>query len=114
MITNDEFRRLALSFAESDERDHRGRPSFCVRGKIFATLWPSELRAVLKLAASDQADLVRTYSKAFSLNAWSKQGWTNLHLEYVEAKECKHLLEEAWRHVAPKKLVKSYDADQTG
>jgi hypothetical protein len=114
MTTTDNFRKLALALPEAEERDHRGHPSFCVRGKIFATLWPAELRGVLKLAAQDQADLIRTHSKAFSLNAWSKQGWTDLHLEHVTATECKQLLEEAWRHVAPKKLVKSHDADQTG
>jgi hypothetical protein len=42
MLTPDDARRLALSLPDAVERDHHGRPSFRVDGKIFATLWDSE------------------------------------------------------------------------
>ncbi len=35
-----------------------GRPSFRIRGKIFATLWPAEQRAMLKLPLAEQAALL--------------------------------------------------------
>jgi hypothetical protein len=114
MTTTDCFRKLALSLPEAEEQDHRGHPSFCVRGKIFATLWPSEMRGVLKLAVQDQADLIRTNSKAFSLNPWSKQGWTDMNLAHITPTECKQLMEEAWRRVAPKRLAKALDEAQNG
>jgi hypothetical protein len=38
-MTPDDARRLALSLPEATEQDHHGRPSFRVKGKIFATLW---------------------------------------------------------------------------
>ena len=44
MIDVANARKLALSFPEAEERDHQGHPSFRVRGKIFATLWPDEQR----------------------------------------------------------------------
>ena len=109
MIHEPTFRRLALSFPCTDEQDHRGHPSFRVREKIFATLWPLEERAVLKLTLEDQSDLLGSNPTAFSLNPWSKQGWTNVHLEHVSEKECHELLETAWRTVAPKKLVREYE-----
>ncbi|MGN6644708.1 MAG: MmcQ/YjbR family DNA-binding protein, partial [Verrucomicrobiota bacterium] len=88
-------------------------PAMTVKEKIFATLWPDEKRAVLKLRLEDQADLVAARSAAFSLNAWSKQGWTNLHLEKVSVAECRELVEQAWRVVAPKKLVRAYDEEKS-
>ena len=39
MLEADDARRAALSLPETIEQDHHGRPSFRIRGKIFATLW---------------------------------------------------------------------------
>jgi hypothetical protein len=41
-MTTDEARRLALSLPETVEQDHHGRPSFRVKGRIFATLWDED------------------------------------------------------------------------
>ena len=114
VTTTEEFRKLALALPEAEEVDHRGRPSFRVRGAIFATLWPEELRGVLKLDVQDQADLVSTDAQTFSLNAWSKQGWTNVNLKTITPRECRRLIEEAWREVAPTKLVRLRDTDEIG
>ena len=109
MIDDVAFRKLALALPEAEEQDHRGHPSFRVREKIFATLWPDEHRAALKLRIEDQSDLVSSKPQAISLNAWSKQGWTNIDLAHITQPECRELLEEAWRIVAPKKLVRTFD-----
>ena len=37
-VSPEEARAIALSLPEAVEQDHHGRPSFRVRGKIFATL----------------------------------------------------------------------------
>ena len=42
MLSAEEARRLALSLPGTVERDHHGRPSFRVEGRIFATLWDPE------------------------------------------------------------------------
>ena len=112
MVDNHTFKQQALSLPDADEQDHRGHPSFRVQEKIFATLWPDENRAVVKLSLEDQADLVSANAKAFSLNAWSKQGWTNVNLNQVTGRECRELLERAWRIVAPKKLVRLFDEEK--
>jgi hypothetical protein len=41
-MTADEARTIALSLPDAVEQDHHGRPSFRVRGRIFATLWDPE------------------------------------------------------------------------
>jgi hypothetical protein len=59
-MTADDARRLALSLPDAVEQDHHGRPSFRVKGKIFATLWtPEELNVMVDesriLSAVDEA-----------------------------------------------------------
>lgn len=39
MLEVDDARRLALALPNATEQDHHGRPSFRIKGKIFATLW---------------------------------------------------------------------------
>ena len=56
----DDARRLALSLPDAVEQDHHGRPSFRVRGRIFATLWtPTDMNVMagedLILSAVDRA-----------------------------------------------------------
>lgn len=42
MISVDRARKLALALPGAVERDHHGRPSFRVGGRIFATLWDED------------------------------------------------------------------------
>ena len=99
-------RRLALSLPETEEQDHRGRPSFRVGKRIFATLWPEERRAVLKLFPDDQAALVSLKPDCFSPipGGWGRQGWTNVVLDHITPEELEEALRTAWRQVAPKRL----------
>ncbi|HEV3460901.1 MAG TPA: MmcQ/YjbR family DNA-binding protein [Candidatus Dormibacteraeota bacterium] len=46
MTTVRQLRRIALWLPEATEQDHHGRPSFRVRGKIFATLWAARIDEV--------------------------------------------------------------------
>jgi hypothetical protein len=55
----EEVRRLVLGPPAATEQDHRGRPSFRVAGKIFATLWtPAALNVMAEedviLAAAEE------------------------------------------------------------
>jgi hypothetical protein len=45
----EDVRSIALSLHSAEEAGHHGRPSFRVRGRIFATLWtPSKLNVMLE------------------------------------------------------------------
>ena len=109
MITVATARKIILSMPEAEESRHMDHPDFRVNNKIFATLWPREVRAVIKISPEDQILLLKSSPKAFSTNAWSKHGWTNVHLEHVDAKLFRGLVEDSWRAVAPKKLVAKHD-----
>jgi hypothetical protein len=43
----DEARRLALALPGAIEQDHHGRPSFRIKGRIFATLWSEDQMNVM-------------------------------------------------------------------
>jgi hypothetical protein len=106
MISCERAREIALALAEVQEKDHRGRPSFCVRDKIFATLWLDERRAVIKATILDQAAFVESNPEVFSIvPGWGKQGWTFVHLDHVNERSFRDVLAAAWRHVAPKSIA---------
>ncbi|WP_433932321.1 MmcQ/YjbR family DNA-binding protein [Sorangium cellulosum] len=114
MISSDDFQRLALSLPEAEEQDHFGKPSFRVRGKIFATHWVQEERAVLKLSLDEQDSLVQAQPDVFSVTPWGHQGWTRVELRRVDRTLLEELLAGAWRRVAPKRVVAQWEAGRSG
>jgi hypothetical protein len=72
----DEVRALALMLPEASEGAHMGHPDFRVGGKIFATLWPDEGRAVVKLSPEMQAVMVEAEPDVFEPvpGSWGRRG----------------------------------------
>jgi hypothetical protein len=105
MATIDAARAAALSLPEAEEHDHFGRPSFRVRGKIFATVRPDEGRAVLKLPPGEQTALF-DHPEIYSAARWGKLVWTFVVLDLVDDRELAGRLRSAWSVVAPKALLK--------
>jgi hypothetical protein len=52
--------------------------------------------------------------KTFSVNSWPHPGWTNIHLKHITKGQFRNVVQSAWRNVAPKRLVASYDAKDRG
>ncbi len=110
-MTPDAFRRLALSFPETQERTHMDHPDFRVAGKIFATLgYPNKDSAMVKLTREQQAELMHDEPKAFHPcnGAWGRKGATNVRLKSVKKVTLQRALEAAWRNTAPKNLAQSW------
>ena len=107
-------RRLALALPEAVEADHHGRPSFRVRGKIFATLHVGHERAMLKLGRAEQLALAATQPEVYAPvpGAWGERGSTLVELGGADAVELAELVEEAWRGVAPPGLVRAFDDER--
>ena len=114
MLDAQTVRELALALPEVEEHDHWGRPSFRVRGKIFATLWPDQQRAMLKLPLAEQAALVMIDPETFSAvpGTWGQRGSTYVQLQTVERADFLAALKMAWRGAAPKRLIAAM-ADQS-
>jgi hypothetical protein len=61
-MTPSDFRRLALSFPETEERAHMDHPDFRVAGKIFATLvYPEDGWAMVKLTPIEQEIFIKAH-----------------------------------------------------
>ena len=114
MITAAQWRKLALSLPEAEEKSHFGQPDFRVRNKIFAGLSPDGKRGTLKLGLEAQAMVLESKPEAFvpAAGAWGRKGWTHVVLARVGLSELKELVTEAWRLTAPKRLVTAYDTAQ--
>jgi hypothetical protein len=104
-----DVRALALSLPEAEEHPHFDRPSFRVRGKIFATLPPPKdgrVLVVLKLPVLVKESLHETdHSAIVSLGNWDKGGWTQLDIGRIDTDKLADLIRLAWRQVAPKRLI---------
>lgn len=111
MITIAETRELALSLPETQEHDHRGRPSFRVWNSIFATLWEAEKRAMLKASWEEQDLMTTDFPDTFSVGPWASQGWMFVELQTVEKELFHELLVSAWRRVAPESVVAEFESD---
>ena len=108
----DDVRALALMLPEAVEGAHMGHPDFRVGGRIFATLWTDEDRAVVKLTPEAQALMVEAEPDVFEpiAGSWGSRGWTNVDLTNAEEETLRGALLSAWRTVAPPGLVARYQA----
>jgi hypothetical protein len=104
----EEFRKIALGFAEAVESAHLGHPDFRVGGKIFATLGYSDSSyGVVMLTPEAQQKAMQSNPAAFSpaSGAWGRRGNTRVLLEAIDAQELREVMTIAWRKTAPKRLV---------
>ena len=104
-MTETEFRKLALTFPETEEKSHFGKADFRVKNKIFATLLDASA-GVVKLLPEQQNMIVASEPNIFSpiKGGWGNQGWTRIQLGLIDLITAKSALNMAWRNVAPKAL----------
>ena len=111
MLSWQSARTLALALPEAEEQPHFDKPSFRVRGKIFATLSALDARVTLKLSPADQMALITFDGDAIQAveGYWGRVGWTEVKLGRTSAEKLKGLLLQSWRQVAPKRLIAAFD-----
>ncbi len=83
-LTAKDFRKIALSLPEAEERAHMSHPDFRVAGKIFATLgYPDKTRGMVKLSPEEQHYFSKNYPDVFVpvKGVWGKRGATNVYLK---------------------------------
>lgn len=100
----EEFKRLALSYKDTEESPHFDKTSFRIKKKIFATLNEKENRATVYLSQTDQyifclTDKTIVYPVP---NKWGLQGWTHIDLTKVSKKLLAQILRSAYNEVASK------------
>jgi hypothetical protein len=104
MTSTEKARELALALPGAEERDHHGRPSFRVGGRIFATLWDGGHMNVMV-----DEEGIRTYverdGEVFAEVWWGKRlAAVRVALAPVGERELGELLADAWEQKAPARL----------
>jgi hypothetical protein len=109
-MTANEFRKIALSLTEAEERAHMSHPDFRVGGKIFATLgYPDKTRGMVKLSPEEQHYFSKDYPDVFIpvKGVWGRRGATSVHLKAAKKEILAKAIQAAWRNTAPKRLLKA-------
>jgi len=108
MVTTDELRMLALSFPEAEESSHLGKPSYRVRGKIFAVEQPDGASVALKMTKDQREANVTLAPDVFQIpKGFSHLAFVIVRLDLIDSDEFRDLLTNAWTLAAPNKLVKA-------
>jgi hypothetical protein len=113
-VTPNEFRKLALSFPESEERAHMNHHDFRVAGKIFATLgYPNTERGMVKVTPVEQEMLVNAEPAVFSpeAGAWGRRGCTRVNLKSAKVVTMRRALAAAWQLAAPESFAQQYSSE---
>jgi hypothetical protein len=111
-LTPKQFRQIALSFPDAEERAHMYHPDFRVAGKIFATLgYPDKNWGMVKLTPEQQEELVTEEPQVFvpAAGAWGRKGSTTVHLKSAKKTTVRRAVEAAWRNTAPKALSAKFE-----
>lgn len=110
-VTPAQFRKIALSFPEANEKPSYGKPSFFIAKKFF-TRWRKDDNALVFVVDSmDTRDMMleldpRTY---FVTDHYKDYPAVLVRMERITTEELQQMLERRWRRIAPKKLVKEID-----
>lgn len=104
-MSPEDFRALALSIPQAEEKAHFGKADFRVKNKIFASLADAET-AVVKFTPEQQDMVVAAEPAIFApvTGGWGRKGWTRINLGSADEAAVKSALTTAWRNVAPKSL----------
>lgn len=97
-----EFLRDAMALPEVELRGEE----LLVHGKPFSYLSPDGDSVRLKALLQEQAALVEHDPSAYApAEVSGRYGWVTVRLARVHRDELAELLDEAWSHSAPKKLI---------
>jgi hypothetical protein len=104
MLSEREFRRIALGMKHTVEGAHMGHPDFRVNGRIFATLHPDHQSGMVKLTPDQQQIFVREDPATFvpENGAWGRQGGTRVLLDSVDEDKLGEVITIAWQNIANK------------
>jgi hypothetical protein len=111
MISIHEIRNFIKNLPESQETDHWGKPSFRLNNKIFAVLQEDGVTLTIKTSREDREIYTQLDPQIFRVpETFSNLNYMNLNINLIEPEEVKLLILKAWRNVAPKKLIKTYES----
>jgi hypothetical protein len=111
-MTAEEMDAIVMAFPMTEKGVSYGRPSYKVNGKFFTRLRREDESMVLMEVGFDEREmLMEAEPGTFHFTAHYKDYPAVLaRIATLHPGSLKAFLERRWRKVAPKKLVKEYDA----
>lgn len=105
MVNIENFRKIALSFPDTEELPHFDLTSFRVKKKIFATFHEKHDRAMVKLSPIDQSVFCAYDNNIFFPvpGGWGKGGATFVNMKKVRKDMFKDALSAAYELASTKK-----------
>jgi hypothetical protein len=104
-------RELVKHLPGVEEGTSYGTPALKVRGKLFVRLKEDGETLVLRTDAFERAHLLRVAPQTFFItDHYRDYPWVLVRLPAADIEQLHELLEDAWRRVAPKRLITAYDA----
>ena len=115
-MTIDEVREIVLDFPGCAEGTSYGQPSFLVNKKFFTRLRREDASLVLLDVSFDEREmLIEAEPRTFHFTAHSKDYPAVLaRIESLHPGSLRAFLERRWRKIAPRKLVREWDAARAG
>lgn len=104
-------RRICLALPETMEKLSHGEPTFFVKKKVFAMCSinhhnDGHIAVTIPAAIGIQEMLIEKWPKKFYRPPYvGVRGWVGIELDRVSDKELTSHLREAWRLIAPAKLL---------
>ena len=113
-MTEEEVREICLSFPGVTEATSYGRPSFVVNKKFFTRLRREDDSLVLLEVNFDEREmLIEAEPQTFHFTAHYKDYPSVLaRRESLHPGSLRAFLERRWRKIAPKAMVKTFDAQR--
>jgi len=109
MATLDDVRRIALALPEVQEKPHFGMPAFRVADKGFVSVAKDHSRVLLYLDPAEVAAEL-ALGDCLRLTRFDVLIGLDADLAALDAARLERLLHSAWRHRAPKAVIRRHQA----
>jgi hypothetical protein len=115
-LTPADVRKIALSFPGVTATQSHGNPSFHVGKRFFTWIRPELHSLVTHVDSVDERDaLIASDPATFHItDHYRGLAMVLVRLEKADKALVRHFLERRFRAVAPKKILKDYDAGKKG
>ncbi len=111
-VTIAQVRKMALALPETAEVvTWESELTWRVNNKIFVMGSPGSPTVSLKCTRDDQAELIAMDPETFHFASYvGRFGWVEVTLARIAVAELRELIVDSWRQIAPRRLVKAFDA----
>ena len=110
-VTYETVRQLALALPGVEEGLSNGAPVLRVRGKLMARFQQDDESLLIKIDYFNRDILLNADPQTFYVTDFYRcYPMVLVRLSAIDSKVMRDLLEQAWRLVAPKRLVEAYDS----